>query len=85
MLLPGLDCRTKSGRPKKAEQRKLGIEEVMAKVKGEMKAPQMKRRRCAIFGMWNNKTDDCFVLRRLKNDNEMTTIIPVETTVNVTG
>ncbi len=26
--------------------------------------------------------DDCFVLTRLKNDNEMTTIVPVGTTVN---
>ncbi len=32
-----------------------------------------------------SQTEDCFVLTRPKNDNEMTTIVPVVTTVNVTG
>jgi hypothetical protein len=45
----------------------------------------MKRRRCAICGKWNHKTNDCIVLTRPKNDKEMTTIVPVEMTVNVTG
>ena len=45
----------------------------------------MKSRRCAICGKWNHKMEDCFVLTRPKNDKEMTTIVPVETTVNVTG
>jgi hypothetical protein len=44
--------------------------------------PKMKRRRCAICGKWNHKTEECFVLTRHKNDNEMTTIVPVGTTVN---
>ncbi len=58
----------------------------MAKAKGGKKPPIMKRRRCAICGKWNHKTDYCFVLMRLKNDNEITTIVPVGTTVNhVTG
>ncbi len=57
----------------------------MAKAKGEKKPPKMKRRRCAICGKWNHKTDYGFVLTRLENDKEMTTIVPVETTVNVTG
>jgi hypothetical protein len=58
---------------------------VMAKAKGEKKPPKMKRRRCAICGKWNHKMDDYFVLTRLKNDKEMTMIVPVEMTVNVTG
>ncbi len=29
--------------------------------------------------------EDCFVLTRPKNDKEMTTIVPVESAVNVTG
>ena len=37
----------------------------------------MKRRRCAICAKWNNKTEDCVVLTRRKNDNELTTIIPM--------
>jgi hypothetical protein len=72
----------KSGRPKKAERRKSGIEEAMAKAKGGKKSPKMKRRRCAICGKWNHKKDDCFVLTRLKNDNEMTMIVPVGTNMN---
>ncbi len=75
----------KSGHPKKDERHKSGIEEVMAKAKGEKKPPKMKRRKCVICGKWNHKTDDCFVLTRLKNDKEMTMIVPVEMTVNVTG
>ncbi len=38
-----------------------------------------------ICGKWNHKTEDCFVLTKPKNDKEMTTIAPVEMTVNVTG
>jgi hypothetical protein len=38
----------KSGRPKKAEHCKSGLEEAMAKAKGKKKPPKMKRRRCAI-------------------------------------
>jgi hypothetical protein len=57
----------------------------MAKAKGKKKPPKMKRRRCAICGKWNHKTEDCFVLTRPKNDKEMTMIVPVETTVNITG
>jgi hypothetical protein len=46
----------------------------------------MKRRRCAICAKWNHKMEDFFVLTRPKNDNEMTTIVPMGTTVNhVTG
>jgi hypothetical protein len=85
MLLPGLDCTEKSGHAKKDKRRKSGIEEAMAKAKGEKKPPKMKRWRCAICGKWNHKIDDCFVLTRLKNDKEMTMIVPVETTVNFTG
>jgi hypothetical protein len=82
---PDWTALNKSGRPKKAEQRKSGLEEAMAKAKGEKKPPKMKRRRCAICGKWNHKMGDCFVLTRPKNDKEMTMIVPVETTVNVTG
>jgi hypothetical protein len=82
---PDRTAPNKSGLPKKAERRKSGLEEAMAKAKGKKKPPKMKRRRCAICGKWNHKTEDCFVLTRPKNDNEMTTIVPVETTVNVTG
>jgi hypothetical protein len=57
----------------------------MAKAKGKNNPPKMKRRRCAICGKWNHKTEDCFVLTRLENDKVMTSIVPVETTVNVTG
>jgi hypothetical protein len=39
-----------------------------------------------ICAKWNHKTKDCFVLRKCKNENEMTTIVPMGTTVNhVTG
>jgi hypothetical protein len=82
---PDWTALNKSGCPKKAERRKSGLEEAMAKAKGEKKPPKMKRRRCAICGKWNHKTEDCFALTRPKNDKEMTTIVPVETTVNVTG
>jgi hypothetical protein len=82
---PDWTAPNKSGHPKKAERRKSVLEEATAKAKGEKKPPKMKRRRCAICGKWNHKTEDCFVLARLKNDKEMTTIVPVETTVNVTG
>jgi hypothetical protein len=75
----------KSGHPKKAERCKSGLEEAMAKAKGKKKPPKMKRRRCAICGKMNHKMEDCFVLTRPKNDKEMTMIVPVETTVNVTG
>jgi hypothetical protein len=81
---PDWTAPNKSGIPKKAEQRKSGLEEAMAKVKGEKKPPKMKRRRCVICGKWNHKMEDCFVLTRLKNNKEMTMIFPVETTVNVT-
>jgi hypothetical protein len=57
----------------------------MAKAKGKKKPPKMKRRRCEICEKWNHKTEDRFVLTRPKNDKEMTTIVPVETTVNVRG
>ncbi len=47
---------------------------------------EMKRRRCAICAKWNHKTEDYFVLTRCKNDDEMTTIVPMGTTVDhVTG
>ncbi len=82
---PDWNAPSKSGRPKKAERRKSGIEEVMEKAKDGKKPPKMKRRRSTICGKWNHKADDCFVLTRLKNNNEMTTIVPVETAVNVTG
>jgi hypothetical protein len=75
----------KNGRPKKAEQHKSGLKEAMAKAKGKKKPPKIKRRRCAIFGKWNHKTEGCFVLTKPKNDNEITTVVPVEMTVNVTG
>jgi hypothetical protein len=81
---PDWTAPNKSRHPKKAEWHKSGLEEAIAKAKGEKKPPKMKRRRCAICGTWNHKTEDCFVLMRLKNDKEMTTIVPVETTVNVT-
>jgi hypothetical protein len=71
----------KSGCPKKAEWRKSGLEEAMAKAKGGKKPPKMKRRRCAICAKRNHKMEDCFVLTRPKNDNEMTTIVPMGTTV----
>jgi hypothetical protein len=71
----------KSGRPKKAEWHKSGLEEAIAKAKGKKKPPKMKRRRCAICAKWNHKTEDCFVLTRTKNDNEMTTIVPMGTMV----
>ncbi len=58
----------------------------MAKAKGGKKPPKMKRRRCAICAKWNHNTEDCFVLTRCKNDNEMTTIVPMGITVDsVTG
>jgi hypothetical protein len=82
---PDWTAPNKSGHPKKAERRKSGLEEAMAKAKGEKNPPKMKRRRCAIYGKWNHKMEDCFVLTRLKNDKEMTMIVPVETTVNVSG
>ncbi len=47
---PDWTAPNKSGCPKKAERRKLGIEEAMAKAKGGKKPPKMKRRRCAICG-----------------------------------
>ena len=83
---PDWTAPNKSGRPKKAGQRKSGLEEVMAKARGKKKPPKMKRRRCAICAKWNHKTEDCFVLTRPKNDNEMTTIVPMGTTVkHITG
>jgi hypothetical protein len=83
---PDWTAPNKSGRPKKAERRKSGLEKAMAKAKGGKKPPKMKRRRCAICAKWNHKTKDCFVLTRHKNDNEMTTIVPMGTTVDyVTG
>ncbi len=46
----------------------------------------MKRRRCAICAKQNHKTEDCFVPTRRKNDNEMTTIVPMGTMVDhITG
>jgi hypothetical protein len=71
-----------SGHPKKAEGCKSGLEEETAKAKGKKKPPKMKRMRCAICAKWNHKTENCFVLTRPKNDNEMTTIVPMGTTVN---
>jgi hypothetical protein len=49
----------------------------MGKGKGGKKPPKMKRRRCAICAKWNHKTEDCVILTRRKNDNELTTIIPM--------
>jgi hypothetical protein len=58
----------------------------VGEAKGGKKPPKMKRRRCAICAKWNHKTEGCFVLTRRKNDNEMTTIVPMGTTVDhVTG
>jgi hypothetical protein len=83
---PDWTAPNKSGRPKKAERHKSGLEKVMAKAKGGKKPPKMKRRRCAICAKWNHKMEDCFVLMRHTNDNEMTTIVPMETMVDhVTG
>jgi hypothetical protein len=79
---PDWTAPNKSGSPKKAERRKSGLEKAMAKAKGGKKPPKMKRRRCAICAKWNHKTEDCFVLTRRKNDNEMTTIVPMGTTVD---
>ncbi len=79
---PDWTAPNKSGRPKKAEQRKSGLEKAMAKAKGGQKPPKMKRRRCAICAKWNHKTNDCIVLMRRKNDNEMTTIVPMGTMVD---
>ena len=42
---PDWTAPNKSGRPKKAERHKSGLEEAMAKAKGEKKPPKMKRRR----------------------------------------
>jgi hypothetical protein len=74
---PDWTAPNKSGRPKKAERHKSGLEEAMAKAKGEKKPPKLKRRRCEICGKWNHKMEDCFVLTRLKNDKGMTTIVLV--------
>ncbi len=83
---PDWTAPNKSGRPKKAERRKSGLEEAMANAKGGKKPPKMKRRKCAICTKWNHKTEDCFVLTRRKNNNEMKTIVPMGMTVNhVTG
>ncbi len=83
---PDWTAPNKSGRPKKAERCKSGLEKAMAKAKGGKKPPKMKRRRCAICAKWNHKTEDCFVLLRCKNVNEMTTIVLMGTTVDhVTG
>jgi hypothetical protein len=82
---PDWTAPSKSGCSKKAERRKSGLEKAIAKAKGKKKPPKMKRRRCAICGKWNHKTEDCFVLTRPKNDKEMTMNVPVERTVNVTG
>jgi hypothetical protein len=83
---PDWTAPNKSGHPKKAERCKSGLEEAMAKAKGKKKPPKMKRRRCAICAKGNHKTEDCFVLTRPKNDNEMTTIVPMGTTLkHVTG
>ncbi len=83
---PDWTAPNKSGCLKKAERCKSGLEKTMAKAKGGKKPPKMKRRRCAICAKWNHKTEDCFVLMRRKNDNEMTTIVPMGTTVDhVTG
>ncbi len=62
--------------PKKAERHKSGLEKAMGKRKGGKKPPKMKRRRCAICAKWNHKMEDCLVLTRRKNDNELTTISP---------
>jgi hypothetical protein len=71
---------------KKAERHKSGLEKAMAKAKGGKKPPKMKRRRCAICAKWDHKMEDYFVLTRRKNDNEMTMIVPMGTTVDhVTG
>jgi hypothetical protein len=78
---PDWTAPNKSGRPKKAERRKSGLEEVMAKAKGEKKPPKIKRRRCAICAKWNHKMEDFFVLTRPKNDNEMTRIVLMGTMV----
>jgi hypothetical protein len=83
---PDWTAPNKSGYPKKAERHKSGLEEAMAKAKGGKKPPKMKRWRCAICAKCNHKTENCFVLTRHKNDNEMTTIVTMGTMVNhVTG
>jgi hypothetical protein len=83
---PDWTAPNKSGRPKKSERRKSGLEKAMAKAKGGKKPPKMKRRRCEICAKWNHKMEDCFILTRCKNDIEMTTIVPMGTTVDhVTG
>ncbi len=63
--------------PKKAERHKSSLEKVMGKGKGGKKPLKMKRRRCAICAKWNHKTKGCFALTICKNDNELTTIIPM--------
>jgi hypothetical protein len=78
---PDWTAPNKSGSPKKAERRKSGLEKAMANAKGKKKPPKMKRRKCAIYAKWNHKTEDCFVLTTPKNDTEMTTIVPMATTV----
>ncbi len=83
---PDWTAPNKSGRPKKAERSKSGLEKAMAKAKGGKKPPKMKRRRCANCAKWNHKTEECFVLTRSKNDNEMTATVPMGTMVdNITG
>jgi hypothetical protein len=83
---PDWTALNKSGHLEKAERRKSGLEKAMAKAKGGKKPPKMKRRKCAICAKWNHKMEDCFVLTRHKNDNEMTMIVPKGMTVDhVTG
>ena len=65
---PDWTAPNKSGRPKKNDQKKSGIEMAMENKKGDRKK-SVKRIRCQICGKWNHKTKDCFILTRHQKNN----------------
>ena len=67
---PDWTAPNKSGRPKKNDRRKSGIEMAMENKKGDRKK-SVKRIRCQICGKWNHETNDCFILTRHQKNNSV--------------
>jgi hypothetical protein len=71
---PNWTAGNKSGRPKKGEYHKSGLEKVMAKGKpGVKRTPETKRRRCIVCGKFGHDSEGCWLLE--KGDNPQPVVV----------